>query len=1624
VSSFGVEDPTQDPQDRVGLQETFQTQGIGAGLKQLGSMMVPGSWQDPNANAGTVLQDMVEFSPVGDIKDLIAGITGKQGEWKLDPYERVAAILFSAAPALGMYHIATKVNSNYKLDAYDAAQKLASIERTGQVVEEVQASMLPPKGEPITVPQGVEPPTFGPIDQRGHYKMVQGAATTAARRESEVYSVFDAQSFKHLAQIVSGHARRLDTDQTTGKGAPFERDLTAAEENLRIIGKRVIEKSEPGLYAVPDENNIDPDVVKQELTAAIMASGSFLRAVELGLIDGMDGAKARQFLETQALNSVDQHVNMLDAVADLQTKLQGAFVGPDLVVTPQMRMEKIIWDPNGPEPVKLIQGLITDMFPTTRIFDHQTGRLRNKAAMNDRLKKADWRSLVGEMAGNVARMLEEERIANPERYARSINWYPHANATALYLSNVTGKPSTRIAGLLSVLSPRSQWVPQNLVGAIHLALRYGTELDPRSPEYKEHFANAVNAGGWAEDLYRESSQSVKKKFTLGDGTPDLEGIVAYWGDWDLQSRPAHGEMGVTGATMDIKKLGAQMFMQTDIPLQMILRAAKTHEFGYLIDNPRAPNPVAMDAHSDKDTLGFLYAPEPLGSKGYRTLKEGEDYYSKATGLTYTQEEIKLAADELRRLGWDETRIEKQMNTFLRVLDDTSLHRYNAQRAAIAVAAQAMGLEFTHSAQAASWVNGREKRDHVRALLKKENLTRRELEEVLRDAVSDWAIPDHLEGNPKMTPPVWAITSNISENLDTIDDLTVETVKKMKPTGRANTPGTAVITSSLEDGSMVVFAATDIKGVREVLRHAAPTSIRVGKFQAMVPRKPHIVRNVRQHMKDLTSQVDTKGNPVVGESRMYMATADGLYLPQHVGNWFIMELDPKQLDRFLNHAKGLEGALDPIVQPGVVASRNALNRKQYTMEELDQVPLERWYDQENSPLVTNDWVAISSQTDVFDPELHEQLAQDIRDMGGKPVQAAGSYMGDTEPSWFAFGLDYNQAQTLREKYNQESFSTPRGLVYADKLVPATGPLVFGKKAYQRPGFTSLALPDGREMVFSQEFDSDASSDYDPKLQQSFTPTTSKRVRVGFNLGADVGLDFHVTDKIWKELRNQPGVLSAEAHLHGGAFHPTQLERVYETVYADQSGQVGLWRTGQDNGGANQYDVWVEPEVAAQLGKRSDSLAAGTRTLKDVRAYLRESEGTLYVDEDLEIVFDPEADVKIGKHLFDSSVDGKAVRVAAIDLSGDIPRVMMGVEQFGPGTAKIVLNKTGAVSKVEAFSMTDGHRSVEALRLAGVTLTARQMKVGTQVVDIDFQPSAGQTRLIDGGLGWKRGMVADTPEAIQLADKMALKVDDMASALGEGPGKIQFRLGNATERTANVIADTFLALRYGHGNGPVARAIKEYTKYGIWGTERIQVADIYLPGKEKNTGYRYKELMGAVVPGADHGEIWLNENMIVKNQEGGYNMTADIALKSRGWGPITNADVVEVTLAHESMHIVEGDFRRAGLLNEFKAKVIQGFEEMGGFVPVRSSTTKYASASYGEFIADLWTTAVYNPERITPQGRQLLLDVFSAHAALKDGYKRATVKKHLNGPDILGVTMNRLVRGNSEPLKSIWERGGRP
>ncbi len=241
--------------ERQSLGQTFEKEGFLSALGQAGQMLIPGSWQNPRGTGiKGLVQDMVEFSPIGDIGDLNAARTGEVDGFKLDFWERALAGVAGVGLAGGALHLNAAVRQSMaQKQVLDFQIQSAAAARAAQVaLENTAATMAPPTGQPWQVYETPDEDTS--LTESGEERRIRAARyeQLSAELQSEPLAILRANTFDELTNMIA-------TSTGTTPSVAFN-------VGTRYVGAQVVARSKPGTYGP-----IDGDLETQQLVAAKFA---------------------------------------------------------------------------------------------------------------------------------------------------------------------------------------------------------------------------------------------------------------------------------------------------------------------------------------------------------------------------------------------------------------------------------------------------------------------------------------------------------------------------------------------------------------------------------------------------------------------------------------------------------------------------------------------------------------------------------------------------------------------------------------------------------------------------------------------------------------------------------------------------------------------------------------------------------------------------------------------------------------------------------------------------------------------------------------------------------------------------------------------------------------------------------------------------------------------------------------------------------------------------------------------------------------------------------------------------------------------------------------------------------
>lgn len=1179
--------------NRQTLLDTFGQEGFAAGFKQLGQMVTPQSLYG-GASVDTVMNDFVEFSPYGDVKDALSGFNPKSG---LDPLERSLALLPVAGFTVGGWKLGQALLNHWQ------AEKLRS-----QQVASMQIAPLYMPGEGFPDPlaevdpsarrDGLGDSTLTPQEQQRANQLRQlehiiyGTDNTLTHRGR----ILTAPDWDTLVDVIGG-------------------DYDKSRRTLEAIGNGVIRETGDAFMNAVDQkgNPIPKDYVT--FTAAKYALASWRTAQDQGALIMFDDQG--QYMVPDMVEDVGRMFDSRDLhrVVQLQAALTRYAVGPDLVVTPQVEIAGVVFnDADIFAPPVVMLGVRA--LPNQRVFGPDGELLITQDQLADRMWNLNPEALIGDFAANIIKGVTEAE-KSPGAALRGKTWYRRANNSILRFSEMTGADPGTVSAVISGMSMRTNWLPDNLVGALHVMMRYTLpDLDPHSPEYRQIIKDTLEAGMWGRELRDSSSQELRKH--LGE---DPKAYIEYFSNVDSVANTKGSSMG---QTLEKQRQNVIDLMIEGLPPDLVLRMAKTNNFATNLNDPGRFDPVTIDAHSDSLLWGTVHSPEPIGSKTQQNTvfridnimaMDRDVVLRTAPGSKndVTAGDLQDVVRRMREDGVPDADIEKRLKNVQLVPHPRSARVYQAQVEAHHVAARELGVETGNKVQSESWGPMKANRASKDVL------------------IHDKSIPAHIEANPLYQKTPLGYTANASPELrSAVPEGTVSS-RKSKPDAKGD-PAHPIVVFGKGDGTTEVWADLTVPGVEDSLRHLVPAGPVEGPFSRMVPREARQVPMVETELGRLAEQVDDRGIPVAAESRTFVGDEHPALKP---GNRMVIEaLDADAAAEIQMIAETAEVPLKVTTRP-VAHRRAGQSRESLTASEVTQMGRAGLVNPHTSPLVTSDWIAISAfqnegqlpgvtpgKNRARNRALKQRLITKVRQMNNVSRAEAeamvhettGRYDGEVEDSFVVFGLDYQSALELAEAFNQNSVATRNGLIYPVydpktgkptgeyTMNPATGEFEFADASLEgADNWTQFHLPES-EGEYGMSASYNAGYDFDTQVPvqgalndlmgSSAQQSPSSRVQVEIELGGlDTHVPWHVTDQVWNEIQASGKAASSSAYVHGDLWRPPGTTRVGEHV-VQGGGQTASWRSKNATEGAATVDV---PHAeAAGLGRATGQESAVYRT----------------------------------------------------------------------------------------------------------------------------------------------------------------------------------------------------------------------------------------------------------------------------------------------------------------------------------------------------------------------------------------------------------------------------------------------
>lgn len=466
------------PEGEPGLLDTFRDEGIGAGLGALSQMVIPGGMYDPLApqGPGQLLETLKEWSPYGSAKDAFAAFNPDSG---LDPLERGLAGLEVLPWVAGGGAIAAVAIANRRLkrNAQMARVNQLRLERDSNI-----SAMADPFDDVVETDLGVE----DSFERSERELSFNWAAETAA--QNPVYGVMDATSIGDIEAVIRavGDARA---------GAIAERIAEAAVDMVTRVGEA------PFL-----EGAADPVLEASRLLASY-ALGMRQAGIESWYYINADHALTLMSLGATADGRVGLHGTVRRLVWDRET----------VHATEQEGMY------GGSEPVEFGEVIIGYNFPEQRrIVDAEGGVDPN--SLGHALLESSMKGLEGHFARNLLLAYRSQGI-DPIGAAAGADWAPGMQRLVTSVAGSRQLSQSIVGRMFRSVMPKNGWTRADLPLGLH-RLVSALGLDPATS--KPIFSSALEASGWAGELYHHAPPDIRSEIDLGNPALDRDARTIEW----------------------------------------------------------------------------------------------------------------------------------------------------------------------------------------------------------------------------------------------------------------------------------------------------------------------------------------------------------------------------------------------------------------------------------------------------------------------------------------------------------------------------------------------------------------------------------------------------------------------------------------------------------------------------------------------------------------------------------------------------------------------------------------------------------------------------------------------------------------------------------------------------------------------------------------------------------------------------------------------------------------------------------------------------------------------------------------------------------------------------------------
>ena len=1276
-----VEDPAVDPQqDRETLLETYKRnplEGLGATAGMFMPNWVTGSRPETGLSLSDSLRGMIEFTPVvGDVMDLQEGLNFDND---MDPLERGLAFfagagVFGGAAATISMGAQAHMRNRYHQQAEEVYERLAATYRTPV------AGMAPAAvSDRPTISMKDSEAILESVDQV-RARLAAAQATTGIEQEKLAFTRGDIEAPRHLRvatarsteQLVDaldlGMIRGVDGwstdedggirfDATTAMGGPratfaaFLVELGTLMINTGLYestgGQVTTHTGQIFSRALTDwAIDLDPDI----FGAATHALAIYTQAKDAGLIHGDSMTRLSDKFDDgtlfdQAVHSglgASEMASFISQLGDL-AQIVMRHGGPDLTLTPNMKWNSFYSTPDG----RLLGTMNIHVTQNSRYVDPENGVILDPEGLERQLWSMDYNTLVSHFVRSMLAIEEgTTSIAVSEVHRQKAKeWYPQFHRLIEVVAERYGLRKYQVGAIVSALSPRAAWDPDNVNWAILGA------LESRHGSLKSHTGENIPPG-ILEEL---------NEVRVLAGFPPVDSFKSYG------SALGTGQAKVSQILAGMNPVEALRMLKTMSFMHNGLFPEGTPEnsaYGRAV--------ITADTHAFRAITGFYHGAEAPWMKATMQVPK----VNWLTGLpgwrSVIGEDLVARLDDLGEIDDDMALMGGSVPSGAAVPMFAAERMYDAIVRAHVIVGELTGISAVE-AQARLWQPVMEASTTMRGN---------------RTVVWHDGVLQELEGRSPTSP-------SITDSLALLDGALVDPMSGhldmfTVADTHAFEPGVGILVASGPSG-LRIYADPTVDGVVDQLRTARPIPARP---QLFVGKKEGLTLESRS--KPRATKLDPVRFVPRISRRADLAVVQEASLSTSPASEFRTVTDPSSRPGVPDvHSPGNYIVVE-VAQGDTTAVRDVLNTNSFPLD-VTEAPITHTAGHHRSsaklteaeastafhrrasenPLNTQNWAVIPD-----DPRLVNRLKRNK--FSPIPTYVRDGETGETRRVYLVFGLTA-QSEFLA---NTGTFWTQDGH-YADGMfTPVTTDGVSMKSGGAGTLFQITGDPGSTD--FSMEFAADEATPIAGGPRSAAAATPTRRTQLIVELGSIP--DPAMVLRLWENLDRSPSTVSLSGYFHGGLYADTtggttghSMTQVGE--YSFTNGNERMTQRAQHTEhlveDENYYTVWVPTSEAQRL-----DLTHGTFPSKSTHhnaVVERKSDNAVVLDGETTVIGAGENLEINTEKLLTSKVDGDPVRALAVtkDPTTGQPAILMAASEdalraseFWPGFRLAAIFKVGA------------------------------------------------------------------------------------------------------------------------------------------------------------------------------------------------------------------------------------------------------------------------------------------------------------------------------------------------------------